>query len=75
TVKNYLMGNFLSMIDGPFNWAETLRTLFAEHLSIDYLPALVEEVKSIDAARLQQLAQTYLQEEDLWTVVVGERPT
>jgi predicted Zn-dependent peptidase len=72
TVRNYLMGNFLSMIDGPFNWAETLRTLFAEHLGQEYLPGLAEEVLTIDAQRLQQLAQEYLDEEALWTVVVGE---
>ena len=71
TVKNYLMGNFLSMIDGPFNWAETLRTLYGERLTTDYLPALVDEVRQIDAKRLHKLAQMYLQDEDLWTVVVG----
>ncbi len=70
-VRNYLMGSFLTMVDGPFNWAETVRTIKAENLTLDALRALIHTVQTIDAPSLQRLAQQYLQDSDLWTVVVA----
>ncbi|MEL6654966.1 MAG: pitrilysin family protein [Bacteroidota bacterium] len=70
-VRNYLMGSFLTMIDGPFNWAETVRTIKAENLSLEALQALIHTVQTIEAPALQRLAQEYFQEADLWTVVVA----
>lgn len=70
-VRNYLMGSFLTMVDGPFNWAETIRTLKAENLAVDQLKALIATVQQIQPAELQRLAQQYLREEDLWTVIVA----
>jgi len=71
-VQNYLMGSFLSMIDGPFNWAETLRTLWVEQLDVTAFQALINSVQDINSSEIRDLAQTYLKKEDLWTVVVGE---
>ncbi|MEL6971523.1 MAG: pitrilysin family protein [Bacteroidota bacterium] len=70
-VRNYLMGSFLTMIDGPFNWAETVRTIKAENLSLEALQTLIHTVQTIKAPALQHLAQQYFQEADLWTVVVA----
>lgn len=71
-LRNYLMGTLLTMVDGPFNWGETVRTLLIEELPVTTLADLVQSVQGITAADLQQLAQTYLQPDDWWTVVVGE---
>ncbi|MEM9260443.1 MAG: pitrilysin family protein [Bacteroidota bacterium] len=71
-VKNYLMGTFLSMVDGPFNWAETVRTLLSEGLPIDSFQALIDTTLDMDQNTLQHLAQTHLQAADLWTVIAGE---
>ena len=70
-LRNYLMGSFLTMIDGPFNWAETVRTLKAENMPIEALQELVHTVQNIQPRQLQDLAQQYLQDADLWTVVVA----
>jgi predicted Zn-dependent peptidase len=70
-LRNYLMGSFLTMVDGPFNWAETVRTLLTEDVDISNLSNLIETVNEITPEELQRLAQKYWQEEDLWTVVVG----
>lgn len=70
-LRNYLMGSFLTMVDGPFNWAETIRTLKAENLSVEALQALIQTVQNIQPDTLQELAQRHLQEADLWTVVVA----
>jgi predicted Zn-dependent peptidase len=68
-LKNYLMGAFLTMIDGPFNWAETIRTLLVEQLDTSALNQLIQKVQNIQAEEIRSLAQQYLRPEDLWTVI------
>ncbi len=70
-VKNYLMGTYLTMVDGPFNWAETVRTFLTEELPIPTLLQLVETTRQISPSDLQDLAQQYFQKKDQWEIVVG----
>lgn len=70
-LRSYLMGSFLTMVDGPFNWAETVRTLKAENQGAKALQGLIDTVRDIKPAELQRLAQTYFRTEDLWTVIVS----
>lgn len=70
-VRNYLIGNFLTMLDGPFNVAETAKTILTEDLPANFFESLVETVRSIEAEEIQRLAKKYLRREDLWEVVVG----
>lgn len=70
-VRNYLMGNFLTMLDGPFNVSEVVRTQAMEGLPMSYFESLTEKVRTITAEELQSLAQRYLNREDMWEVVVG----
>lgn len=70
-VRNYLMGNFLAMLDGPFNVSDVVRTQVTEGLPPSYFERLTERVRTITADELQQLAQRYLRREDMWEVVVG----
>ncbi len=71
-VRNYLMGNFLTMLDGPFNVSEVVRTQVTEGLPLSYFEKLATTVRNITAEDLQQLARQYLCREDMWEVVVGE---
>lgn len=70
-VRNYLKGTVLTMMDGPFNWAETVRTLLSERASLANLQALLETIENISSEELRTTAQQYLQQDDLWTIVVG----
>ncbi|MEN0005426.1 MAG: pitrilysin family protein [Bacteroidota bacterium] len=70
-VRNYLIGTFLTMLDGPFNVAETVKTIMLEDLAISFFDDLIRTVQEIQPERIQQLAQQYLKEEELWEVVVG----
>lgn len=70
-VRNYLMGNFLTMLDGPFSVSEVVRTQVVEGLPLDYYEGLVDKVRAITAEEIQHLAQKYLRQEDLWEVIVG----
>lgn len=72
-VRNYLMGNFLSMLDGPFNVSEVVRTLVGDELPFSFFSDLVESVNHIQADTLQRLATEYLQVDELWEVIVGDQ--
>jgi predicted Zn-dependent peptidase len=70
-VRNFLLGNFLTMLDGPFNVSEVVRTLVLDELPLDAFDQLVSTVQNIDADTLQRLSQKYLNKEEMWQVVVG----
>ena len=70
-VRAYLMGSYLSMVDGPFNTAETVRTLVAEGTPLPHFERLVETTAHITAAELQRLADEWLAPESFVEVVVG----
>ena len=70
-VKNYLLGNFLSMLDGPFNVSEVVKTIVTERLDFAFFNELIKTVRDITAEDLQKLAQKYLNTEDMWEVIVG----
>jgi zinc protease len=70
-VRNYLMGNFLTMLDGPFNVAEVVKTLISDLLPLSFFESLVQTVQEIQAEELQLLAQKYFNRQDMWEVIVG----
>lgn len=70
-VRNYLMGNFLTMLDGPFNQAELIKSCVAEGLPLESFESAVQTVRTIDAEKLMELAWKYLDPEDMWEVIVG----
>ncbi len=70
-VKNYLLGNFLTYLDGAFNVAEVVKTLVTENVPFQYFENLVQTVKHIQPDTIQRLANEYLQEEDQYQVIVG----
>lgn len=72
-VRNYLLGNFLTMLDGPFNVADLIKELLTEALPLSFFEDWVQAVRSIPAETLRDLARRYFQAEDLWEVSVGQR--
>lgn len=70
-VRNFLLGNFLTMLDGPFNVSEVVCTLVLDDLPLHAFDDLVATVKNIEAPALQALAQKYLNKQEMWQVVVG----
>jgi len=70
-VRNYLMGNFLSLADGPFAQAEIVRSCISEGLPLEFFENLIRTVQQIDAARLMDLANQYFDPSELWEVIVG----
>ena len=70
-VQNYLMGFFLTNLDGAFNVAELVKISRTENLPKDFFKNMVSRVQSITAEELMALSQKYLKEEKMWEVVVG----
>lgn len=69
-VKNYLLGNMLNMVDGPFKVTNVVKTFVLENRPFDEFQKMVDLVRSISAQELRDLAQKYLKKEEMWEVVV-----
>lgn len=69
-VKNYLLGNLLGDLDGPFSILQRWRTLVLNGLTIDHFNRNISVYKTITAKELQALAQKYFVQADFYEVVV-----
>lgn len=70
-VRNYLLGNLLTMLDGPFNIGEVVKTIALEGLAGETFEDLVRTFRTITPEEIQGLAKRYLKPENMWEIVVG----
>ncbi|MBU6342855.1 MAG: insulinase family protein [Bacteroidetes bacterium] len=70
-VRNYLLGMMLNGLDGPLNTADVIKGLVLENQNKQDFQYMVETIRNISAPQIQELAQRYLQEKDLWVVTAG----
>lgn len=73
TVRNYVLGQFLRSVDGPYALADKFKAIWEFGLGYDYFDRYFEAVKTVTPEELRQLANTYLQEKDLIELVVGKK--
>ncbi len=71
-VRNYMLGTILKTVDGPFELASKWKTYMKYGLGADAHEELIHRIKTITPERLRELAQTYLQREDLKQVTAGQ---
>jgi hypothetical protein len=69
-VKNYLLGNLLGDLDGPFSILQRWRTLILNGLTIEHFNRNINIYKTISAQEIQALAQKYFTVNDFYEVVV-----
>ncbi|MFN5183455.1 MAG: M16 family metallopeptidase [Bacteroidota bacterium] len=72
-VKNYFLGSFLRSIDGPFALAEKFKAVWEFGMDYNYYTRYIDEVSNCTAEELLDIANKYLQEEDLIELVVGKK--
>lgn len=72
-VKNYLMGNFLNSLDGPFNQAQVIRSFQSKTGDWKHFSEFIEGIKTMDASKLSSTAAKYLNPESMITVLVGSK--
>jgi len=70
-IKNYLRGNFLNMLDGPFKVAGLVKLLEVNNLPKDFFTALSEYVGDVSSEKIRQYARQYLKPDEMVEVVVG----
>lgn len=69
-VKNYLLGNLLGDLDGPFSILQRWRTLILNGMTIENFNRNIGIYKNITSKELQTLAQKYLDAKDYHEIVV-----
>jgi predicted Zn-dependent peptidase len=72
-VRNFLLGNFLKSIDGPFALLDRCKTLVVTGLDYDYYRHYLDVLRNVTPAELQQLAQRVWTRETFYELVVGKR--
>jgi predicted Zn-dependent peptidase len=69
-VKNYLLGSFLTNLDGPFNIIEVIKTFVLEDMPVSAFEDMAQEIRAITPEAILNLANKYLQKENMWEVIV-----
>lgn len=69
-VKNYLLGNILGDLDGPFSIIQRWKNLILNGLPAAQFDTNIRIYKSITPEALHELANRYLKEEDFYNLVV-----
>ncbi len=72
TVRNYILGQFLRSVDGPFSLADKFKSIWEFGLDYSFFDSYFDAVKNVTPAELQDLANKYLQEKDLVECVAGK---
>ncbi len=70
-VKNYMLGSYLSKVDGPISQTKTFKSLLGHGQSVEDFHNGIEVIKAATPKKLKELANTYLSTEDLIEVVAG----
>ncbi len=73
TVRNYILGQFLRSVDGPFALADKFKSIWEFGLDYSFFDNYFSAVQSVTAPEIMDLANKYLQEKDLVECVVGKR--
>ncbi len=72
-VRNYMAGMFLRSADGPFSMAEMFKGIHKFGLGYGHYDELLDTINHVTPRQLQETAQKYWQEEDLFEVVAGRK--
>ena len=69
-VRNYVLGSTMGDLDGPFHILARWKNLILNGMTDEYFYRSLRIVKETTAEELQALAQTYLQPEDFYEMIV-----
>jgi zinc protease len=69
-VRNYMIGNILGDLDGPFQTISRWKTYILNNLNADYFNESIQTIKTITAGELQELAVKYLEPEVFYQLTV-----
>lgn len=72
TVRNYVLGQFLRSVDGPFTLADKFKSIWEFGLDYSFFDNYFHAVKTVTPKELRDLANKYFLEKDLIECVVGK---
>jgi len=72
-VKNYLKGNFMRSMDGPFALAERFKHIWLHNMDYSYYENNVKALSTITAPQLMEIANKYLHKDSIYELVVGAK--
>jgi len=71
TVKNYLLGNFLSSMETSFALADKFKNIYFFGQDYSFYDKYIEKINTITPIEIQELANRYLDKSGFQLVVVG----
>ncbi len=71
-VRNYMMGEFVRLFDGPFAQAEAIRSVIDFDLDETYYDRYLKVLRKISPADIQALAKKYLQPDSMFEIIAGK---
>ena len=69
-VKNYILGNILNMLDGPFKISSWVKSLIVNDLSLLRGHEIINEIKHCSVNDIKSIMQKYYQKENLSELIV-----
>ncbi|HYG38720.1 MAG TPA: pitrilysin family protein [Cytophagales bacterium] len=71
TVKNYLIGTFLSSINTPFSLADKFKSIYFHKMDYSFYSNYLKAIKNADSKNLLEVANKYLDYEKMVKIVAG----
>ncbi len=71
-VKNYMLGDLMRNLDGPFAVADAFRGLYGFELDLNFFKNLEQIIKNIDSEKIRAIANKHLIEDDFYVVIAGK---
>ncbi len=71
--RSHMLGAILRSFDGPFAWSESIKSIIEQDLDTGFFLTLTDTIQSISPRQLQELAIKYLDPEDMYEVMAGNR--
>jgi predicted Zn-dependent peptidase len=71
-VRNYMLGALLGSLENVFSHADKFKNLYFANLDYDYYERYTNTIKTVTAEQLRVLANTYLNFDTFYKVIVGK---
>ncbi len=68
-VRNYMIGQQLASLDGPFQIMERWKGIILNELDENFFNETIETIKEVSAKELQEIAQKYFNPDDFYQLV------
>ncbi len=70
--KNYILGNFLKTVDGPFAQAELIKLMVLKNMPFDFFNQYLNQIRETSSEQVLQMMNSYLKPDSLAQLVVGK---